>query len=240
MLNRSLFMVSVAFISIILAQCCKEIEPEEDVKNVTDYDSNTYNVIRIGDQLWMSENLKTTHLNDGTIIPLVTENSNWIKSYSPCLCYYNNDKTTYKDIYGPLYNFYSVETGKLCPPGWHVPTDQEWSSLSNYVGNKGGKLKESGTNHWQSPNESDNSTGFTALPGGYRKMNNGAFSDIGVNGCWLTSSLGEGHISMGVRFYGPLVYILNSANDNIMKADLSVALPFIGKSQGSSVRCIKD
>ena len=188
----------------------------------------------------MAENLKTNHLNDGTIIPLVTDNPEWINNHSPGLCYYNNDESTYKDTYGPFYNWYSVETRRLCPSGWHVPSDQEWALLSNYVGNKGGMLKETGTNHWQSPNNSDNASGFTALPGGYRKMYNGTFSDIGITGYWSSSSLGEGHLSMGVRFYGPLVYVLNSTNDNITKTDLSVALPFSGKSQGSSVRCVRD
>jgi uncharacterized protein (TIGR02145 family) len=240
MLFSNIIRVSSVFLCATLIQCCREVDPIEDVSSVTDYDSNSYKVVRIGNQLWMAENLKTTHFNDGTIIPLVTDNSEWINNHSPGLCYYNNDETSYKDIYGPLYNWYSVETGKLCPIGWHVPSDLEWTYLSNFAENAGGKLKETGTNHWQSPNTSDNASGFTALPGGYRKLNNGTFSDIGTRGFWSSSSLGEGHLSMGVRFYGPLVYVLNSTNDNITKFDLSVALPFSGKSQGSSIRCIKE
>lgn len=210
---------------------------------ITDIDGNNYRTMKIGSQTWMAENLKTTHLNDGTLIPLVTDSLKWVNLYTPGLCFYNNNEKTYKEIYGVLYNWFTVETSKLCPPGWHVPSDQEWTLLINYIGGAevaGVKLKETGKEHWQNPNVSDNSSGFTALPGGYRKMYNGAFSDIGTTGYWFSSSLGAGALSMGVRWYGPIAYILHSATDNIGKIDLSVALPFSGKAEGSSVRCVKD
>ena len=161
---RNIFTASAVFLLTILIQCCGEVDPLEDVTSVTDYDNNSYKVIRIGNQLWMEENLKTTHFNDGAIIPLVTDNPEWINNHSPGLCYYNNDESTYKDTYGPLYNWYSVETGRLCPSGWHVPSDQEWALLSNYVGNKGGMLKETGTNHWQSPNNSITQVALLLFP----------------------------------------------------------------------------
>ncbi|MCX6255385.1 MAG: fibrobacter succinogenes major paralogous domain-containing protein [Bacteroidia bacterium] len=237
---RNIFTTSAVFLLILLMQSCREDDPVDDVTNVTDYDGNSYNVIRIGKQLWMAENLKTTHLNDGTAIPSVTENSKWVNTYSAGLSIYNNDEASYKEVYGILYNYYAVKTGKLCPTGWHVPSDKEWAQLIDYVGNNAGKLKETGTNHWQTPNTSDNASGFTALPGGYRTMYNGTFSDIGIKGYWSTSTLGAGHLSMGVRFYGPLVYILSSSSNDIVKMDLSVALPFSGMNQGLSIRCVKD
>ena len=158
---------------------------------LTDADGNTYGLIKIGSQIWMAENLKTTKYNDGTSIPLVTNNTSWAVLSTPGYCWYNNDASTYKNTYGALYNFYTVETGKLCPTGWHVPTNIEWTALTTYLGGEsvaGGKLKETGTTHWNSPNTgATNETGFTALPGGYRN-NNGAFNDIGNQGDWWSST----------------------------------------------------
>ncbi|MCX6255387.1 MAG: hypothetical protein NTV31_13035 [Bacteroidia bacterium] len=211
--------------------------------SINDIDGNIYKVVKIGTQFWMAENLKTTHLNDGTIIPIETDSINWVSIWSPALCFYNNDEINYKNIYGVLYNWYTAETGKLCPPGWHVPSANEWNKLINYAGGAsiaGTRLKEAGSDHWQSPNTSDNSSGFTALPGGYRVFYNGAFSDLGTKGYWASSSLGAGALTMGVLFYGPIFYVLNSTTDDIKKIDSSCPMPFSGKDQGSSVRCIKD
>ncbi len=237
---RNILKASALFLLTLMMQCCREDNRIEDVTNIMDNDGNSYKVIRIGKQLWMAENLKTTHLNDGTAIPNVTENSKWVTTYSASLSVYNNDEATYKEAYGILYNYYCVETGKLCPVGWHVPSDNEWTQLIDYAGNNAGKLKEAGTDHWQTQNASDNVTGFTALPGGYRTLYDGTFSDIGIKGYWSTSTLGAGHLSMGVRFYGPFVYVLSSSSNDIEKIDLSVALPFSGKNQGLSIRCVKD
>ena len=101
---------------------------------VTDIEGNIYKTIQIGTQEWMAENLKTTKYNDNTEIPLITENSNWGSTTTPGYCWVNNDRTTYKNIYGALYNWYTVNTGKLCPTGWHVSTDAEWTTLVNYLG----------------------------------------------------------------------------------------------------------
>jgi len=138
----------------------------------SDIDGNVYNTITIGTQIWMKENLKTTKYNDGSSIPLVTDNTAWINLSTPGYCWYNNDAATYKSAYGAMYNWYTVNTGKICPPNWHVPTDTQWETLITYLGGKiiaGGKMKETGTAHWTSPNiGATNETGFTALPGGYR------------------------------------------------------------------------
>ena len=162
---------------------------------VSDIEGNIYKTIRIGNQTWMAENLKTTKYNDGELIPNITGDVEWLEFTSGAYCWYNNDGTGNKNTYGALYNWYSVNTGKLCPAGWHVPSNKEWGLLTTYLGGAevaGYKLKEAGTNHWQSPNAgADNASGFTALPGGYRDVSSdfgGFFDWIGNFGLWWSSS----------------------------------------------------
>jgi len=172
---------------------------------VNDVDGNVYNTITIGSEIWMRENLKTTKYNDGTPIPFVASDELWCTLSSPGFCwgkddiYYIINETAYKNIYGALYNWYAVETGKLCPKGWHVPNYDEWTTLTTYLGGDsiaGGKLKETGTVHWNSPNAgATNESGFTALPGGTRESSDfhGQFSSffldsIGHCGLWWSSS----------------------------------------------------
>ena len=174
---------------------------------VMDIDGNSYKWITIGDQVWMAENLATTHYNDGTAIPHVTGNSTWAGVSAPAYCWYDNNEATYKSKYGALYNWYVVETGKLCPTGWHMPTDDEWTQLEEYLianrynydgSTSGDKTAKSlaATSGWISSSEtgdigndmsSNNSAGFTALPGGYRGSN-GSFGRLGYYGDWWSSS----------------------------------------------------
>jgi uncharacterized protein (TIGR02145 family) len=160
------------------------------VGTVTDIDGNVYHTVTIGTQIWMVENLRTTKYNDGTSIPLVTDGVVWSTLSTPAYCWYNNDEASNKSTYGALYNWFAVNTGILCPAGWHVPTDAEWNTLLTYLGDTtlaGGKLKEAGTTHWVSPNTgADNGTGFTALPGGSH-YTNGLFYLQGKYG-WYWSS----------------------------------------------------
>ena len=115
-----------------------------DPVSIQDYDNNNYNVIRVGTQVWIKENLKTTHFNNGTAIPLVTGNAAWISLTTPGYCWYGNNESN-KDVYGALYNWHAVNAGKLCPAGWHVPTDDEWLVLSNYLGRtKSGRRQAEG------------------------------------------------------------------------------------------------
>ncbi len=141
-------------------------------ETVFDIDGNVYHTVTIGTQVWMIENLKTTKYNDGTIIPLETDQAAWYNLNAPGYCWYNNDENANKDVYGALYNWHALNTGKLCPVGWHVPSDEEWTILIDYLGDEqvaGGKMKESGTTHWASPNTgATNSSGFTGLPAGFR------------------------------------------------------------------------
>jgi uncharacterized protein (TIGR02145 family) len=194
---------------------------------VTDYDNNLYNTVKIGTQAWMAENLKTTKYNDGTAIPDATDGSAWASINSPAYCWYNND-TGNKNIYGALYNWYAVNTGKLCPAGWHVPTDAEWTTLTNYLGGlsiAGGKLKESGTTHWTTPNTgATNETGFTAFPAGAR-YNDGVFYGVGTGGYWWCAT------GYDVTFaWRRLIY----------NNDSSVGPGNGYKEIGFSVRCVRD
>ena len=112
---------------IILIHSCELI----DDNSIKDKDRNVYKTVIIGTQVWMAENLKTTKYKDGTAIPLVTDGNAWAALSTPGYCWYNNDAATYEDTYGVLYNWYTVNTGKLCPTGWHVPSDAEWTTIRN-------------------------------------------------------------------------------------------------------------
>jgi uncharacterized protein (TIGR02145 family) len=197
-------------------------------QSVKDIDSNIYPTAKIGSKVWITQNLKTTILNDGTSIPLVTDSSTWSNCTSPSYCWYKNDKTSFKNPYGALYNFYTISTGKLCPTGWHVPTDNEWTSLTNYLGGSalaGGKLKEIKTVHWGLPNAKvTNESGFTALPGGMRG-DDGKFTNLKSNGVWWTFT--EQSPEIAVRRY------LSYHNGDIYR-------DYCTKKAGFSVRCVKD
>jgi len=182
---------------------------------VTDIEGNEYATVIIGTQEWMAENLKTTKYNNGSNIPNVTGNSEWLGLSSGAYCWYNNDEATYKDTYGALYNGYAVNTGNLCPTGWRVPTDAEWTQLIDYVvaqgypnsgvvGGAGSALKS--CRQVNSPMGGDCATsthprwnshsshygtdvfGFSTLPGGYRYDTNGNFYDVGGFGNWWSST----------------------------------------------------
>ena len=195
---------------------------------VTDIDGNIYNTVTIGTQVWMVENLKTTKYNDGTGIPLVTNTIEWSNLTTPGYCWYNNDEASYKNTYGALYNWYTVNTGKLCPTGWHVPTNAEWTTLTDYLGGAGvagGKLKEAGTTHWNSPNTgATNESGFTALPGG-RRYTTGLFYFFGETGCWWSSTKAYTSDAYSRKMY-------YNDNDVLTYDDYW--------NHGFSVRCVRD
>ncbi|GEM_PF-3097955 len=160
--------------------------------SMTDQDGNVYKIVKIGSQWWMAENLRVTHYRNGDAIPNVTDNTEWTGLSTSAWCAYNNDNGNI-DTYGLLYNWYAaVDSRNIAPEGWHVPTDEEWQTLVDYLGGysvAGGKLKESGTSHWSSPNSgANNESGFSALPGGYRHYNNGTYSNMGNFGYWWSST----------------------------------------------------
>lgn len=199
-----------------------------DPATVTDADNNVYTVIRIGTQLWMKENLKTTKYRTGTAIPLASADAAWTSLTAGGYCWYDNDDSNKPD-YGALYNWFAATTGNLCPTGWHVPNDDtDWITLENFLGGAspaGGKLKETGTTHWNTPNTgATNETGFTALPGGYRHPD-GSFSEMGNNGYWWSSR----------EFNTTDAYFkkMQNVSDKTFRA-------YMDKNGGMSVRCIKD
>jgi len=214
---------------MLIAGSCKK-DNEDIPAEIKDADGNLYTSVIIGLQEWLVENLKTTRLNDGTDIPLVTDNTEWQQLTTAGYCYYNNDETTYKDAYGALYNWFAVNSGKLCPTGWHVPAKSEWETLIDYLGGSsvaGGKLKETGTDHWNNPNTgATNETGFTALPGGYRNALL-TFGEIQGYGAWYTSTSDEGNSNYA--WYSVMDYLSAEAYFNNYY-----------KKNGLSVRCIKD
>lgn len=198
------------------------------IYGIKDVDNNLYPAVSIGSQIWMAENLKTTKYNDGTAIPLVTDD--WINLSTPGYCWYSNDSATYAQTYGALYNWYTVNTGNLCPTGWHVPSDAEWTQLTDYLGGAsvaGGKLKETGTTHWLSSyTRSTNETGFTALPGGFRDYG-GTFSKVGTNGSWWSSTEYDATYAWSRTL---------SYEDSRVYRSYS----YYGKTTGFSVRCLRD
>jgi len=241
---KRIFKISVliAFVAIVFSSCSKDDDDASSGSSavfssgvtygtMTDQDGNVYKTVAIGTQTWMAENLRTTKYNDGTAIPNVTSASEWEGLTTGAYCNYNN--TTSNDTiatYGRLYNWYAVNTGKLCPTGWHVPTDAEWSTLTNYLGGEdaaGGKLKETGTTHWLSPNTgATNETGFTALPGGIHDRL-GSFYHVGYYGYWW-SATENGVASAWVR---DMEY-----NNSIR----SIRRGYNYKEVGYSVRCVRD
>lgn len=203
-----------------------------------DGDNINYPVVVIGTQTWMAENLKTTKYNDGTPIPLITVDLTWAAATTGAYSDYSNTPSN-STTYGRLYNWYSVDNnadtkvasngGKnVCPVGWHVPSDAEWTTLTTDLGGisvAGGKLKETGTTHWASSNTgATNETGFTTLPGGEREFD-GTFWLIGFNGYWWSST----QSSTSEAWYRVIYYSGSSVGRNSN-----------GKQAGLSVRCLRD
>lgn len=200
-------------------------------QTVTDIEGNVYNTVTIGTQVWMKENLKVTHFRNGILIPNVTDNTAWANLSTGARCYYNNDSAAYDSIYGALYNCYAVQdSNNICPLGWHVSTNSEWTKLEAFLGGTfiaGGKMKETGTVHWASPNtDATNSCGFSGLPGGALGPDN-KFIALGENGIWWTSSAYAIETSWVWSTY---LYYLNAAVDHNPTP----------KTMGLSIRCVKD
>ncbi len=195
---------------------------------VTDIDGNIYQTVKIGDQWWMAENLKVTHYRNGDAIPKVTDADQWFILNTGAYCIYNNDINN-ADTYGNLYNWYAVNDSRnIAPSGWHMPSNAEWQTLIDYLGGEsvtGGKLKETGTTHWDSPNKgATNESGFAALPGGYRYDNGFFYSLGGFANFWSSSELDSGY-----AWYQRLYYDITD-----------VGHVSYSKKGGFSVRLVRD
>lgn len=233
-------LLSIFTILLMFASGCTE---DDSSITVTDIEGNVYQTVKIGTQTWMVENLKTTKYNDGTSIPLVSDDNAWQALSTPGCCYYNNDAAN-KTTYGALYNWYTVNTDNLAPTGWHVPTDAEWTTLENYLIANGynydgtttrNEIAKSlaATTDWVTDDGTDtlgndftknNTSGFAGLPGGGR-FYGGTFGGVGHYGCWWSSSeCGAG-----------------SAWDRGLDNDSSnVSRNYYYKQCGFSVRCVRD
>jgi uncharacterized protein (TIGR02145 family) len=198
------------------------------VNCIVDYDGNVYKTIQIGSQLWMAENLKVTHYTNGTAIPNLLNASEWIASSSGAYSYYDNLSGN-SDTHGALYNWYAAAHYNIAPEGWHLPTDAEWQTLINYLGGNsiaGGKLKEVGTEYWDSPNSAaTNESGFTAQASGYRDDYNGDYDNMGYS----------------ARFWAVSTYNANFAYNRTLNYNSSECVRSTGALAGGfSVRLLKD
>jgi uncharacterized protein (TIGR02145 family) len=213
----------------------------KNAETVTDADGNIYTTVKIGTQIWTVENLKTTKYRDGSPIPLASDNSEWDNRSSPAYCWYASDISN-KKRYGALYNWYTVNTGKLAPKGWHVPTDTDWAELENYLitngynsdGTKeGNTLAQSLTDKTALKTgdasvtldkRNTNRSGFSALPGGSRYVD-GVFYYLGAYSYWWSATEGdEFHALTRYLFFGNVALIRGNSS----------------KSYGYSVRLVED
>lgn len=210
---------------------------------VTDIDGNVYHTVRIGSQVWMVENLKTTRYNDGSEIQLVTDSTAWEGLSTPGYCWLEND-ISHKEPYGALYNWYAVNTNNLAPEGWHVPTDQEWTTLENYLIANGynwdgttteNKIAKSMavTTDWTTYSEEgtsgndlskNNRSGFSAFPGGCR-WGKGAFLNVDITSQWWSAT--ENDVTTA---WSRVLYYANSG----------LLHSYDSKKYGFSVRCLKE
>lgn len=225
-LNR---LILVAALALITFTSCDKDDDDNGLPNnttisgdtgtLTDKAGNTYNIVKIGDQWWMAENFKSTKFNDGTDIPYVTENSEWVNLETPAYCWYENDEAIYSYSYGVLYNWYVINSGKLCPEGWHIPTKEDWIELSDYAcfnasyGASGSYIAS--TSGWKSSNDmgdvgeyqaDNNGSGFNGKPGGYRS-NSGNFDYEGEHAFWWTSTENNSIYAYrtSIGYYGPYI-----------------------------------
>ncbi len=220
-------MTIMKILFVFLALCAFIINTSE-AQYITDYDGNEYDTITIGAQVWMKQNLKVTHYNDGTPIPNVSDSTAWAHLTSGARCYYNNDSVAFDSVYGALYNWYAVSNPNICPAGWHVSTNTEWQQTEVTLGGDavaGGEMKEAGIVHWLSPNYgATNNSGFTGLPGGLRN-NTSVFEFIQENGLWWTTT----NFSSTLIWSTYLWYAFAGVDHNPLY-----------KRYGLSIRCVKN
>ncbi len=218
----------IIILHLSLLTGCKKDDPIIRYGTVTDIEGNTYKTISIGTQTWMAENLRVLQYGNGDPIQNVTDNLLWADQITGAYCWYDNDESQNKNSYGALYNYHAIaDSRNICPTGWRIPNKSDCEILGSFLGGNniaGGKLKETGTVHWYSPNESASDKSKFSARGGGSRNTGGAFEYIRQMAAFWTSSLSA---STDAYFYflsfetGEL-YIVNA-----------------NKNHGFSVRCIK-
>jgi len=199
--------------------------PSSNCSDPVSFDGHDYDIVQIGDQCWFQENLRSEHYLNGDLIPGDQDGSDWASTTIGLQSYRNNLSNL--ATYGRLYNWYAVDDARgLCPSGWHVPTDEEYTILTDFLGGEsvaGGKMKETGLDHWNSPNSgADNASGFTALGGGSRWGD--SFYDVRNSGYFWSSSPSGGN-----AWYRELYYNYAGVNRN-----------YYNQRFGFAVRCARD
>ncbi len=218
---RLLILIAFVFVALTSVLSCSSDE-------LTDIDGDNYQIVKIGTQVWMAENLRVTHYRNGDPIPIVTDDTAWAGLTSGACCSYDNDDSRIATL-GRLYNWFAVNDSRnIAPVGWHVPSDAEWQTLIDYLGGDsiaGAKMKETGTSYWVSPNTgASNESRFSARPGGDRS-GTGHDYDVGdVAYFWSISTDSSRHVLIrGLSF------------DNMTAGRFRT-----DKQDGISVRCVKD
>jgi uncharacterized protein (TIGR02145 family) len=230
MIGRNVpFFLFLDVVILLLLNSCKKDNEIIYSDPLTDIDGNVYNTITLGKQTWTAENLKVTRYNDGTPIPRVENGTSWDTLSVGAYCWYGND-VKHKDSYGALYNWNVLNNShSVCPAGWHIPTDDEWTILINFLGGQadaGKKLKAQTS--WAfagaAQGNGTNESGFKALAGGCRYAD-GSFASIEYFGCWWSSTSDISNNAWGryLSYYDTNVYRQSSEKKN-----------------GFSIRCIKD
>ena len=204
---------------------------------VTDVEGNIYKTVIIGTKVWMAENLKVTKFNDNTDITLASDAAAWIALTGPGFCWYNNDPDFNKPVYGALYNWYAASSVNICPTGWHTATNDEYDAMEVSLGlaladiniwgwrgtDHGSKMKN--TTGWNVSENGTNTSGFSALPGGYRFYNDGQFNGQTSLGYWWTATEHDADRGWYRRLDGNNTAVYKASTD---------------KNAGKAIRCVKD
>lgn len=231
----SYFVLLIIVLSITLLSSCGN-----EGNTVKDIDGNKYEVVYIGDQYWMKENLKVTHYPNGDAIPKITSDELWAdlrnRITDDSYCYYKNDKN---NVYGCFYTYAAAIANNwqrdnkygqgICPDGWHLPTIAEWRSLEDWLltnghsGTEGTALKS--VDGWEENGNGTDDYGFTALPAGYRSSYDGSFEDAGLGSCWWSATADYDDSAEGIYLFSDKTYLHREDED---------------MSNGFLVRCIKN
>ncbi len=220
-------LIILLIVLITIFACEKDPTSSKDDDTIKDIDGNVYTSVIIGDQEWMVENLIVSRYRNGDVIPNVTDKNEWTSLSNGAYGNFDNNASNAVK-YGRLYNWYTVtDSRNIAPLGWHVPGDDEWQTLIDFLGGNsvaGGKMKESGNDNWKSPNSgATNESGFTALPGGFRYAG-GSYAYNDYYSCFWSSTIS-----------GTYAHEYSLVNQNSI-----VYLSYREYRQGNSVRCIKD